>query len=50
MLLIKPIVRQAPHAQKIALSVFAILLCVFLGAIFFYYNEDNFTFNEAFYW
>ena len=41
---------QAPHAQKIALSILAIFLCVFMGAIFFYYNEDDFSFNEAFYW
>ncbi len=40
---------KEPYKQKIALSIFMIIVCVFMGAIFFMENE-NWTFVDAFYW
>lgn len=40
---------QAPRVRKVIVSILAICSCILAGTIFFYYNEDNCSFIEAFY-
>jgi len=40
---------KEPYKQKIAFSILMIVVCVFLGSIFFMENED-WSFVDAFYW
>ncbi|CAM9796838.1 unnamed protein product [Ectocarpus fasciculatus] len=39
----------APRVRKVIVSILAICSCILAGTIFFYYNEDNCSFIEAFY-